>query len=88
MNMKDLMEDFTKDLNNGSDDGLNKILWYYSMNDYNLSTKFCFLNIVLFLYGCFDLKISFVIILLLAYFYLNTHENYFSCSLRMLFMHS
>ena len=33
INMKDLMEDYTKDLNNGSDDGVNKILWYYSMND-------------------------------------------------------
>ena len=31
--MKDLMEDFTKDLNNGSDNGLNEILWYYIMND-------------------------------------------------------
>ena len=31
--MEDLMEDFTKDMNNGSDDGLNEILWYYSMND-------------------------------------------------------
>ena len=30
------------------------------------------------LYGCFDLKISFVIILLLASFYLNTRENNFS----------
>ena len=33
INMKDLMEDSTKDLNNGSNDGLNEILWYYSMND-------------------------------------------------------
>ena len=31
--MKDLMEDFTKDLNNGLDDGVNEILWYYSIND-------------------------------------------------------
>ena len=42
INMKDLLEDFTKDLNNGSDDGLNEILWYYSMNYSNLSTKFSF----------------------------------------------
>ena len=33
INMKDLMEDFMKDLNNGSDDGMHEILWYYSMND-------------------------------------------------------
>ena len=33
INMKDLMEEFTKDLNNGSNDGVNEILWYYSMND-------------------------------------------------------
>ena len=31
--MKDLMEEFMKDLNNGLDDGLNEILWYYSMKD-------------------------------------------------------
>ena len=75
---RNFMEDFTKDLNNGSDDGLNKILWYYSMNNNsNLSSKFLFFEYNFIFYGWFDLKISFVVVFLLASFYLNTRENYF-----------